>query len=100
MSRMYYGAYTACRSVRLFDSGAYLTDVKDHQKFNELPNDFPQRNRFANQLAILREDRNLCDYNHSARAADLVLGTNTTEQLVGEFLAEVRNYLRSKGMEV
>jgi len=98
VSRSYYSAYTAARAVRLYVKGEYSTDVKDHQRFWELPADFPAKDRFANQLSILREDRNLCDYDHTARAADLVLGRADSLALAGEFLQYTKAYLGQKGL--
>ena len=68
VSRLYYAGYNAARALRLYVNGEYSTDVKDHQKFENLPNDFPSRSRYINQLAILREDRNTCDYDHLSSA--------------------------------
>ena len=98
VSRSYYSAYTASRSVRLYVSGHYSTDVKDHHKFDELPEDFPSKDRFANKLSVLREDRNLCDYDHTARASDLVLGTAESLALASEFLDKAMKYLRQNGL--
>ena len=98
VSRAYYGAYCAARAIRLFHTGHYSMDVKDHQRFGELPEEFPQKDRFANQLAVLREDRNACDYDHTIRASDLVLSKREALALVEDFLAEVDTYLRTKGV--
>ena len=100
VSRLYYAAYNVSRAVRLFISGAYSTQVKDHQKFNELPDDFPSRERYANQLEVLREDRNMCDYDHTCRSSDLVLGTKESTTLVKEFLDTAKSYLASKEVEL
>lgn len=98
VSRSYYSAYAAARAVRLYVRGDYSTDVKDHQKFGELPDDFPSRDRFANKLSVLREDRNLCDYDHTARASDLVLGRAESLAVAAEFLDSTRTYLRRKDL--
>lgn len=98
ISRLYYAAYNASRATRLFVNGEYSTDVKDHQKYDTLPVDFPSQVRYANQLAVLREDRNICDYDHVSRASDLALGTRASQQLVSEFLKDVHTYLKRKGM--
>lgn len=98
VSRLYYAAYNTARAVRLYDSGDYSTNVKDHLKFNKLPDDFPNNAKYSNQLPILREDRNICDYDHIAVAADLVLGTKTCKLLVEDFLKDAVAFLRTKGM--
>jgi hypothetical protein len=100
VSRLYYAAYNVSRAIRLFVSGAYSTEVKEHQKFNELPDDFPSKARYANQLAVLREDRNMCDYDHTCRASDLVLGTTQSTSLVKEFIDTARSYLAKKGLKL
>ena len=100
ISRVYYGAYLTNRAIRLFVTGDYSTDVKDHQRFNQLPVDFPNRDRFANQLAILREDRNLSDYDHTANAAELVIGKSASISLVGEFLDVTKMYCSGKGLSL
>jgi len=100
VSRLYYSAYSVSRAVRLFTSGEYSTDVGDHQRFDKLPDDFPSKARFANQLAVLREDRNTCDYDHKCHARDLVLGTRNAALLVKDFLEKAENYLKNKGLKV
>jgi hypothetical protein len=99
VSRLYYAAYNVTRAIRLFVSGDYSTDVKDHQKFDSLPNDFPNRERYVNQMAVLREDRNTCDYDHTAKAADLVLSSTDAAALVAEFLKDSETYLSKRGLQ-
>lgn len=98
ISRYYYAAYNAARAVRFFVYGDYSTDSKDHQKVAHLPDDFPNKNQYATQLPILREDRNLCDYDHLAKAGSLTLGTQQSQVLVQDFLRDAESYLRSKGL--
>jgi hypothetical protein len=100
ISRLYYAAYNAARAVRLYVSGEYSTDVKDHQKFDKLPEDFPNRASYVNQLEVLREDRNTCDYDHISTASDLALGSGDSTALVHDFLRDVRAYLRDRGMSL
>ena len=96
VSRLYYAAYNASRAVRLLVTGDYSSNVKDHQKFNKLPNDFPSRDRYVNKLAVLREDRNTCDYDHNSKVRDLVLGTRDSTELVHEFLRDANAYISNK----
>lgn len=98
VSRLYYAAYNVARAVRLYTSGEYFTDTKDHQRFDRLPQDFPSRERYVNQLSMLREDRNMSDYDHTARAADLVLRSTQSAALVTEFLDDARSYLQARGL--
>lgn len=99
-SRLYYAAYNAARAVRFFVHGEYSTDAKDHQKLSHLPDDFPNRNQYATELPILREDRNLCDYDHLAKAGSLTLGSQQSKTLVQDFLRDAEHYLRSKGLAI
>ena len=98
VSRLYYAAYNSGRAVRLYVAGDYSTEVKDHQNVDKMPDDFPNRARYVNQLPILREDRNACDYDHLATASDLALGTHDSSELVKDFLDDVTTYLRGKGL--
>ena len=74
--------------------------IKDHTKFDKLPKDFPNRARYINQLAVLREDRNMCDYDHMATASDLALGSTISLTLVRDFIADTTAYLKSKGLKL
>lgn len=98
VSRLYYGAYNVSRAVRLSFSGEYSTEVTDHKKIETLPDDFPEKNTYANRLGVLREDRNLCDYDHVATRADLVSTLEDAEDLVEKFLGEARKYLKARGI--
>jgi hypothetical protein len=98
VSRFYYGAYNASRALRLCERGDFSTDASDHKKVGDLPGPLPSRARFENQLNALRDDRNLCDYDHTATIGDLVLGLLPTEQLVTDFLAESKTYLLARGV--
>lgn len=100
VSRLYYAAYNVSRSVRLFVAGEYSTEIKDHQKYENLPDDFPSKARYVNQLGILREDRNTCDYDHLSRASDLALGSTEATKLVNDFINDARIYLREKRLNV
>jgi hypothetical protein len=74
ISRLYYGAYNVSRAVRLCVSGEFSDDSTDHKRIGDLPADFPNQALYKNRLNSLRDDRNLCDYDHTARAADLAAG--------------------------
>jgi hypothetical protein len=100
VSRMYFGAYNVSRAIRLCFGGEYSTDVQDHQKFEKLPADFPSKDRFANRFAVLRADRNLCDYDHTATAPQLVIPRREAEKLVKEFIDESARYLAERGVAV
>ena len=98
VSRLYYGAYHTARAVHLHRDGHYSQNVGDHAKVSELPDDFPQSERYNSQLGTLREDRNLADYDQSASKDQLVLSPDEAESLVTEFAADARDYLRDRGI--
>ena len=98
ISRLYYAAYNASRAVRLYVSGHYSTDVRDHQKSEKLPDDFPNRAQYVNKIIVLRTDRNICDYDHASTASDLLLGSTKSTELVEAFLDDAVIYLAGKGL--
>ena len=52
------------------------------------------------RLGVLREDRNLCDYDHTAKLTDLVVGANDASVLVQQFLKHAQGYLRRRGIKI
>jgi len=98
MSRLYYAAYSVSRAVRLCVTGEYSMDSSDHKRIEILPDDFPNKNKYANRLGALRDDRNLCDYDHTAKLADLVVGVNDAVDLVAQFLKDAQSYLKNRGV--
>jgi hypothetical protein len=100
ISRLYYAAYSVSRAVRLCVNGEYSTDSSDHKRIETLPEDFPNRNKYANRLVAIREDRNLCDYDHTAALTDLVVGVNDAEELVQQFLRDAQGYLKRRGVNL
>lgn len=97
ISRFYYGAYNIRRAVSLHENGSFGTEVDDHKK-TSLPDDLPNHSTYKNQLQMLREDRNLSDYDHTAVEADLVLGQDEAENFVSDFLDDVKEYLTNRGV--
>lgn len=100
ISRLYYGAYNVSRAVRLCVSGEFSEDPTDHKKIGEIPHDFPNQALYKNRLNSLREDRNLCDYDHTARLADLAVGIDDSITLVEGFLKDARAYLKPRGVTI
>ena len=100
ISRLYYGAYNVSRAVRLCVQGEYSCDTGDHKKIEVLPEDFPDRNTYANRLGVMREDRNLCDYDHAAARRDLVYDLEDSGVIVEKFLHDARKYLRHRGVKI
>lgn len=100
ISRLYYAAYNVSRAVRLCTTGEYSADSSDHKRIDAIPDDFPNRNRYANRLGVLRDDRNLCDYDHTAKLVDLVVGVSEAVELVENYLLDARAYLRGRGVRI
>ena len=100
ISRLYYATYNVSRAVRLCVNGEYSTDASDHKKIEVLPDDFPNKNTYANRLAVLREDRNLCDYDHVASRSDLVWSEDDSAEIVEKFLRDAKKYLRGRRVEI
>lgn len=100
ISRLYYGAYNISRAVRLCVNGEYSTESSDHKKVEAIPDNFPNKNTYSNRLAVLREDRNLCDYDHTAALGDLILAPGDALQLVGDFQLDARSYLQIYGVQI
>lgn len=100
ISRMYYGAYNVKRAVDLKVDGHFSTESGDHKNIENLPDTFPKRSTYSNQLKALREDRNLCDYSHDSVEADLAIKVVDAETLVQDFISDVRIFLRALGVTV
>ena len=100
VSRLYYGAYNCKRAVQLHVEGVFRMDIKDHKEVSKLPSDFPNSSTYEVRLRALREDRNLADYNHEARASDLAHGTSDTQCMVENFVSDARTYLRLRGLQL
>ena len=100
VSRSYYAAYNVSKSIRLHVSGTYSSETTDHSRIGDLPGSFPTKSTYANQLAVLRRDRNLSDYDHTVGEADLVLGRTATVELVESFLRDARLFLRGLGVPI
>lgn len=98
VSRLYYAGYAASRSIRLQVHGHFSTEVQDHKKVGDLPDDFPNRALFSNKLEVLRDDRNTCDYDHAAVLADLIATPAESTALVRDYLVETKRYLEARGL--
>jgi hypothetical protein len=99
ISRFYYGAHNVRRAISLHENGSFGTEVDDHKK-TELPSSLNNASTYTNQLKVLRDDRNLSDYDHTATEIDLVLTQNETEVFVTDFLRDARLFLESRGVVV
>lgn len=98
ISRLYYAAYNVSKAVRFDSDGTHTADVKDHQKVGLLPDGFPNRARYENQLQSLREDRNSADYDHLATEDGLLLLPKDYEVLVLDFVRDAHDYMSGRGL--
>jgi len=98
ISRYYYAAYSASKCVRLFVQGEHSKEVADHKKVGAVPNDFPDRALYEAQLAVLREDRNSCDYDHEFSVGELVISQREASELVRKFLIDTKVYVGGRGL--
>ena len=97
-SRSYYGGYNCARAVKLVHDGHYAQHSGDHQRINNLPSDFPDPMRHGNFLKTLREDRNICDYDHTAKLTDLVLSIAEVQAAMASFFEDTKIYLAARGV--
>jgi hypothetical protein len=101
VSRSYYAAYNASRSVRYFVQGQVKLTGEDHQSVGELPNDFPNRASWSSFLTDLRKDRNIADYEPWPEAKLMLsLPPRDSYLKARELLTVSRAYLRGKGVPV
>ncbi len=100
VSRFYYGAYNGSKAIRYLVDGAHSTDSSDHKRIGDLPKGFPMRETYNARLKELRDDRNKCDYDHTARARDLFISQTNAEQLTGDFLRHTLAYLNGRGLDL
>lgn len=98
ISRLYYASYNVSKSIRFNHDGNHSTDVKDHTKVGSLPNGFPNKSTYENELTTLREDRNSCDYDHIIKSKDLVKSTAEYVSIVTSFMRDAHDYLSNRGI--
>jgi len=100
ISRLYYAAYNIRRAIFLEFNGQFTTDSSDHKIVNQLPDDFPSKDILGQQLRDMRQDRNLCDYSHGSKSADLIISPIDAENFVAEFEKLARIYLTDRGVKI
>ena len=101
VSRSYYAAYNASKSVRFYVDGRVSLGSDDHKKVGDLPEDFPDRGHWSNFATELRRDRNLADYDpwsHTRR--ELTYQPQDARIAVNQFVTACRDYLRSRGLSL
>ena len=100
ISRLYYAAYNIARSIWFSYDGHYSTESTDHKKVVNLPDDFPNKSKYSNQLGVLRDDRNLCDYDHTAVISDLIISPEDAGALLSDLCNDTVAYFSAKGIRV
>ena len=98
VSRGYYCCYCASRAIRLAETGIFSTETDDHKKVGNLPAGFPNRAVWSDVLTKFRADRNLGDYDHTARPRNLEYSSGKYLVFAGDFLNEAKRYLRARGI--
>lgn len=98
ISRLYYASYNVRRALILKYNGSYSTDIEDHKKIDDLPDEMNNASTYKSKLKNMREDRNLADYSHTADVADLLIPIDESEDLVREFIKDSKDYLNKYGV--
>jgi hypothetical protein len=96
-SRAYYAAYNASKAVRYHVNGRVSLKGDDHKAAQELPDDFPDVDKWSKILAVLYEHRLRADYdNWSDTAVEHTLAPNDCISQAQQFMAECRQDLLYK----
>ncbi len=96
-SRSYYAAYNASKSVRCIVNGSVSLTADDHKKAQDLPDDFPEVEKWAADITSLREHRLRADYdNWGASGSEHSLPAKDVIDLAEQFLSEAKQYLEAK----
>ena len=99
ISRLYYSAYSISRAIRLSVDGIYSTESSDHKRIAQFPDNFPNGAKYSVQFLILREDRNLADYDHTALESDPTISTEDAKILLTGYVEDSTKYLKSRGVK-
>jgi uncharacterized protein (UPF0332 family) len=100
VSRSYYSMYHAARTIAyVFHQG---DDHEDHMAlYKALPDDFPDVDRWRNDLKDARLRRNEADYDPYPKPDGEFAGVGRSQLATAtSFLAEAENYLRTKGCPI
>ena len=102
-SRAYYAAYNASKGTRYLVKGIVSLKGDDHGKASmDLPDDFPDVEKWGQRLSALYENRLRADYdNWLTTAKDLTSSPDDAVTEADAFVNESRSYLNSKfGMKL
>ena len=96
-SRSYYAVYNASKAIRYVVEGAVSLKGDDHQRAPDLPDDFPDVEKWASVITDLREHRLRADYdNWASTRAEMLLSPTQTVASAAQFLDVVLAYLERK----
>jgi uncharacterized protein (UPF0332 family) len=97
-SRSYYAAYNASKALRYIVDGSVSLKGDDHPKASsDLPDDFPDVDKWSGIVTDLYEHRLRADYdNWQATSGENVLSPDVTLDLANEFVDRCRSYLTSR----
>jgi hypothetical protein len=96
-SRSYYAAYNASKSVRYIVTGTVSLVADDHKEASNLPDDFPDVDKWADAIIRLREHRLRADYdNWASTKAEFSITPTEAIQLAETFVCEAKRYLETK----
>ncbi len=97
-SRAYYAAYNASKSVRYIVNGLVSLNADDHKKAGpDLPDDFPDVEKWAATIPTLYEHRLRADYdNWSITESQHSLSVLEVVDLADQFVSEAARYLERK----
>jgi hypothetical protein len=89
--------YNASKSVRYIVTGAVSLKGDDHKKASELPDDFPDVEKWSDLVTKLYEHRLRVDYdNWAATRSEHQLTSGQTVQHAESFLTEAGKHLEAK----
>jgi hypothetical protein len=92
-SRSYYAAYNASKAVRYIVVGWVSLKSDDHSKASDLPDDFPNAEKWAEMIPKLLEHREFSDYdNWNSTASQHTLSPREAFELAKEFLQTAQSY--------
>lgn len=98
VSRAYYACYSTSKALRLAKNGMFSTDSKDHQKIGGLPDDFPEKDIWCDMLTKFRADRNIADYDHSAKERNLEYPSSQYLDEATAFLRVIKAYMKRNSL--
>jgi hypothetical protein len=96
-SRSYYAVYNASKAVRYIVNGTVSLKGDDHHNASDLPDDFPNVQKWSEMIPKLYEHRLLADYdNWRSTASEFSLRPDEAVSLASDFVDNSRAYLKAR----